>query len=61
MSDLEKIDEMFEQVMIKANATFDYNYFKYTQDILDIWDYVREQLGKPKFQRIVYDEYRRLR
>lgn len=59
MSDLEKIDAMFEQVIIKANAKFDYNYFKYTQDILDIWDYVREQLGKPKVQRIVDDEYRR--
>ena len=51
MSSLEKIDEMFEQIINKAKLDHNYNYFKYTQDILDIWDYVREKLNKPKFQR----------
>ena len=58
MSDLEKIDEMFEQIVNKAEFNCGYSYSNYTQDILDIWDYVREQLGKPKFQRIVDDKYK---
>ena len=58
MSNLEKIDEMFEQIINKAKLDHNYSYFKYTQDMLDIWDYVREQLGKPKFQRIVDDKYK---
>lgn len=51
--DLEKIDEMFEMIWQKSQSDPSYDNYKTFQDIIDIWDYVREKLNKPKFQRFV--------
>ena len=52
--ELQKIDEMFEAMYLKANNKyFTYTNSDWVNDTIAIWDYVKEKLGKPKTQRFV--------
>ena len=48
--ELEKIDEMLERIYLN---TLHNPWYTSGQDILDLWDYVRTCLGKPKIDRFI--------